>query len=281
MVSNQVSIARHSYFYKTFFNNHRDFLEELTKLDYTTLKYGYKKLDVFYSSYSYYLRDDDKDNYLKELLLEKKTILNNDERYNEIVTKINMGGIGVLTYEELQELNIKYNKYLKEMLEIFETFVNKFAPNDLFPKITTNLEKSDLEVIFVVYDTFYESLYNLHGKILSELLDFNVAEFTKMFQQLMVFFYGYSYYLQKNTQKEVRDLFDNLYEFYNNKEFLQVYYNLIQGSVSKDGLDILNKYKENMFNGCIEINEKINGDLPKSNLFPKRATKVTNDLTLI
>ena len=113
------------------------------------------------------------------------------------------------------------------------------------------------------------------------LLDFNIVEFTEMFKFLMVFFYGYSYYLKKSTIKILKDKFNELYDYYNNKEFLQVYFNLVQGRVNEQGIKLLNEYKEKMFDDCMDIYELINSDLPKSNLFPKRAEKVTTDMTLI
>lgn len=277
----QVTIARHAFFYKTFFNKHKEFLEELTKITHTTLNDGYKKLNVFYGSYSYYLKEDDKDRYLKELIKENKSNYSNDSEYEAIITKVKIGGLGSLTYNEIYKLNLDYNNYLKSILEIFEIFCYRFAPSDIFPKITSNATEYDMNLIYVVYDTFYESLFNLHAKIHTQLLDFNILEFQEIFKVLMVFFYGYSYYLQKDTIKEIKDKFNVLFEYYNNTEFLQVYYNLIQGKLSEDGLKLLQDYKEKMFENCIDIYEMINGDLPKSNLFPKRTERVTIDMTLI
>lgn len=277
----RVTIARHMFFYKTFFNKHKEFLEELCKISHTSLKDGYNKLNVFYGSYSYYLKEHDKDNHLKELMKESKEKCLTDKEYATIVNKVKVGGLGTLTYDELKLLNQDFNKYLKEILEIFEIFCYRFAPSDIFPKITSNSSEYDLNLLYVIYDTFYESLFNLHAKIHTTMLDFNILEFVNMFQQLQVFFYGYSYYLKKDTIKELKDMFNDLYKYYNNEEFLRVYYNLIQGNVSEDGLALLNKYKDNMFESCIDIFEKINGDLPKSNLFPIRAEKVMVDMTLI
>lgn len=277
----QVTIARHAFFYKVFFNKHKEFLEELTKVSYTTLNDGYNKLNVFYGSYSYYLKEDDKDTYLKDLMKEKREELKVDSSFIEIVAKTKVGGLGTLTYDELIDLNLGYHKHIKSILEIFEVFCFRFAPSDIFPKITSNATEYDMNLIFVVYDTFYESLFNLHAKIHTTLLDFNILDFKEIFKVLMVFFYGYSYYLQKDTIQDLKIKFGGLYEYYNNKEFLEGYYNAIQGNISEDSIKILNRYKEEMFELCMNIYELINADLPKSNLFPKRAEKVTTDLTLI
>lgn len=277
----QVTIARHAFFYKTFFNKHKEFLEELSEIGATTLNEGYRKLNVFYGSYSYYLKEDDTDDYLKLMMRDKREELNNDIEFNKIITKIKVGGLGVLTYDELVKVNLEYHNYLKEILEIFEIFINRFAPSDIFPKITAKSEEYDLNLFYVVYDTFYESLFNLHARIHTRLLDFNIVEFTEMFKVLMVFYYGYSYYIKKDTQKVIKDKFNELYEYYNNKDFLIIYYNLIQGNVNAEGVELLNEYKVNMFDKCMDIYELINGDLPKSNLFPKRAEKVVIDMTLI
>lgn len=280
-MGNQVTIARHAFFYKVFFNKHREFLEELSNISATQLNEGYKKLNVFYGSYSYYLKEDDTDTYLKELMKEQRESLNNDIEFNTIAKKLKVGGLGALTYEELVQLNLTQHNYFKQILEVFEIFCFRFAPSDIFPKITAQSQDYDLNLFYVVYDTFYESLFNLHAKIHTRLLDFNIVEFTEMFKVLMVFFYGYSYYLKKDTIKVLKDKFSELYTYYNNKDFLEVYYNLIQGRVSADGIDLLNEYKEKMFDDCMDIYELINSDLPKSNLFPKRAERVTTDMTLI
>ena len=142
-------------------------------------------------------------------------------------------------------------------------------------------QEYDLNLFYVVYDTFYESLFNLHAKIHRKLLDFNIIEFTEMFKVLMVFFYGYSYYLKNDTIKIIKDKFNILYSYYNDRKFLEIYFNLVQGRISKEGMNVINEYKEKMFDSCIDIYELINSDLPKSNLFPKRTEKITTDMTLI
>jgi len=281
MSGKQVTIARHTFFYKTFFVKHKEFLEELTKITYTTLNDGYNKLNVFYGSYSYYLKEHDKDNHLKDMIKENRIKYREDSEYEQIRLKLKVGGLGVLDYDELYKLNLDFHNYLKSILEIFEIFCYRFAPSDIFPKITSSAAEYDLNLLFVVYDSFYESLFNLHAKIHTKLLKFNVLEFPEMFKLLMVFFYGYSYYLQKDTIKVIKDKLNELYEYYNNKEFQEVYFNLVQGSVSQDGLKVLQQTKDKMFESCMDVFELINGDLPKSNLFPKRTEKVLTDMTLI
>lgn len=280
-MGSRVTIARHLFFYKTFFNKHKEFLEELSKISHTTLKDGHNKLNVFYGSYSYYLKEYDKDNYLKELMKESKQKYLKDDEYRSILDKLTRSGLGSLSYDELCKLNKDFHNYLKEILEIFEIFCYRFAPSDIFPKITSSSDEYDLNLLYVIYDTFYESLFNLHAKIHTKLLDFNILEFSSMFQQLMVFFYGYSYYLKKDTIKELKDKFNELYEYYNDEKFLRLYFNAIQGHITEEGVGQLGEYKDNMFDSCIDIYEMINGDLPKSNLFPIRAEKVMVDMTLI
>ena len=213
--------------------------------------------------------------------MKNHSALNNNKEFNTIVYKLKVGGLKALTYDELVKLNLEQHTYFKQILEIFETFCFRFAPSDIFPKITAQSQDYDLNLFYVVYDTFYESLFNLHAKIHTRLLEFNIVEFTDMFRILMTFFYGYSYYLKKDTIKVLKDKFNELYVYYNDREFLEVYYNLVQGRVSEDGIVLLNEYKEKMFDSCMDIYELINSDLPKSNLFPKRAERVTTDMTLI
>ena len=281
MSEKQVSIARHGFFFKMFFTKHKEFLEELIKISYNSLDSGYLKLNVFYSSYSYYLKEDNKDNYLKDLIKEKRDEFKKDNVYRELSNKVNINGIGSLTYTELNELNILYHKYLKATLEIFEIYNYRFAPSDLFPKITSNIKEHDRDIVYIVYDTFYESLFNIHAKVHEKLMSFNIVEFQEMFKVLMVFFYGYSYYLQKDTIKEIKDDFNVLFDYYNNQEFLRAYFNLLQGDISKGNITMINDYQNKMLDSCLNIFEKINGDLPKSNLFPKRAERVVVDTTLI
>lgn len=281
MRDKQVSIARHGFFFKMFFTKHKEFLEELIKISYNSLNSGYLKLNVFYGSYSYYLKEDEKDRYLKDLIKEKRDCFKTDMEYKEISNKLIGGGVGSLTYEELCELNLMYHNYLKDILEIFEIFCYRFAPSDLFPKMTENIKEHDRDIVFIVYDTFYESLFSIHAKVHEKLMDFNIVEFQEMFKVLMVFFYGYSYYLQKDTIKKIKDEFNELFDYYNDKEFLNAYFNLLQGNLNQDGLKLINEYKEKMFERCIDIYEKINGDLPKSNLFPKKHERIVVDTTLI
>jgi len=281
MGEKQVSIARHGFFFKMFFIKHKEFLVSLTEISYNSLNSGYLKLNVFYGSYSYYLKEDSKDSYLKDLIREKRDCFKKDNEYSAISNKVILSGIGSLSYGELCNLNLMYHNYMKDILEIFEIFCYRFAPSDLFPKMTENIKEHDRDIVYIVYDTFYESLFNIHARVHEKLMNFNIVEFQEMFKVLMVFFYGYSYYVEKDTIKEIKDDFNKLFAYYNNQEFLKVYFNLLQGNLNQEGLDLVNKYKENMFERCIDIYEKINGDLPKSNLFPKKYERVVIDTTLI
>lgn len=281
MGNKEVAIARHTMFYKIFFTKHKEFLEEMIDIKYVSLLKGYEKLRVYYSSYAYYLKEDDIDTYLREMLSNKVDSLENNKEYQTLKKKVlnnNMGKLG-LDYKELIEHNKQYIGILREILQVFEIFGNRFAPSDIFPKLTENIRDYDRSIVYVIYDNFYESLFNVHGKVHDKLMKFNILDFEEAIKLLMVFFYGYAYYIQNDTKKEIVDGLDELFEYYNNEDFLMAYYNLLQGYV--DNMGKVQEYTKELFNKCLNIFELINSDLPKSNLFPKKAEKIIIDTTLI
>jgi len=281
MENKQVSIARHSYFYKVFFTKHSEVMSEFLNLRFTDLLKGYKTLIVFYGAYSYYLKDDDHDNHIKLRVLEEIKILRNHERYNYLEKKINYNGIVSFTFDELCEYNDLFHERLKDILEIFEIYCYNFAPSDMLPSLTKAHQEYERTLGFVIYDVFYECLYNIHAQIFSKMSDFQIEEFRDIIQMMMVFFYGYSYYIQMHTIKEIKNKFDKIFSLYNNEEFLRLFFAYIQGNINNNSLNKLQEYKDNLFYDCIDIFEMINQDLPKSNLMPKKAEKITIDDTLI
>jgi len=282
MTDKQVGIALHKHFFIRFFQSYNDLLENLTKIKYgsISLKGIIKKIKVLYSTYSHYLKENELDTYLKDLIEDELTTLNNNKEYQELLNKAEQS-IGLLNSNELSRLNLMHNQHLMSLLEVFGIFCNSFADSDLFPKLTRNVREHDKAIIYVVYDVFYESFYKLHSQVQRNLDEFNITMFNESFKLLLVFFQGYNYYLEKNTIKILKDKFNELIEFYNNEEFLFAYYNLLQGNMNDQTIKLVKTYNDLLLNKCIEINELINGDLPKTNMFPRRIPRIFVDTTLI
>jgi thiol-disulfide isomerase/thioredoxin len=270
-----VSIARHSIFFKKFFQTHKSILENLTNLSFNSLELGYKNLLVFYGSYSYWIREDEDDT-IKEDLLYNLNKLSSDKDYSLLCKKLS-GGIGNFKYDELKQFNKMYLDNIIILFKTFETYCKRFAPNDMLPSLTENVSEYNRKIKYVEYDIFFDNFYSLQEVIHNRLLNFTILDFRELFTITTGFFYGYSYYLQPNTQKLIKDKFEELFEIYNNEDFLRPYFNVIQNKVSKSNAFKLIEYKEVLFSSCLEIFELINADLPKTNIMPKKNEKVLID----
>lgn len=277
----QVSIARHGIFYEIFFIKHSQLLEALLDLSYDNLSSGYSKIGVFYSSYSYWIKEDDKDTYFIELLNESKLNLENNDKLNSLLRKLENRNLSSLTLDQLKDFNKTYFDELKELLHVLQVMTERLAPNDMLPNLTEVHQEYDRKMAFVIYDAFYKGLYAVHGKITDKLMRFNIIEFSEIFKMMMIFFYGYSFYIQSHTKEQIRIEIKKLFEIYNSQEFLKLFYKIINlKSTSKDDKEIKN-FKENLFQGLLKIFELMNADLPKSNIMPKKAEKILFDDTLI
>lgn len=277
----QVSIARHSVFYKIFFVKHSELLESFLELNYENIKKGYENLLVFYGSYAYWIKEDDKDNYIKDMMKNNLSVVEGDVEYNHISKKLSSKGINSLTYDQLEYLNNQYLSYFEDLLKVLEIITLRLAPSDMLPNLTSMHQEYDRQLAFVIYDAFYESLYRIHSRIIDKLMNFNILEFIAVYRNMLVFFYGYSYYVQKHTKTQIRNELNSLFEIYNNKNFLKPFFKLLQLETNKKDTHSLKDYREKLFNSLIYIFELVNQDLPKTNIFPKKQDKVLIDDTLI
>lgn len=271
-----ISIARHSIFFKKFFQTHKSILEKLITLNFNTLGDGYNNLLVFYSSYSYWIKDDEDDNSLKDDINYNRDSLLSSAKYIKLI-KYSAKGLNTFKYEDLKDLNKLYLENIIVLFKTFETFCKRLAPNDMLPSLTESVTEHDRTIAYVEYDIFFDNFYNIQEEIHKKLLDFTILDFKELFTLTMGFFYGYSYYLQANTQKEIKDKFTELFDIYNDDEFSKLYYNTLQGNISSKGLIKLKDYRKILFEGCLEVFEKINADLPKTNIMPKKQEKVLVD----
>lgn len=277
----QVSIARHGVFYKIFFVKHAELLESFLDLSYDNIKKGYENLMVFYSSYAYWIKEDEKDDYIKKGISINVNAIENDEEYNYILKKLSIKGLSSLTYEQLEYLNRKYLFYFEELLKVVEEVTLRLAPSDMLPNLTSMHQEYDRQIAFVIYDAFYESLYRIHSRIIDKLMNFNILEFIDVYRNMLVFFYGYSYYVQKATKQQIKNEFSNVFNIYNNKDFLKPFFKLLQLNTTKKDTSNLKEFRDDFFNKLIYIFELVNQDLPKTNLMPRKQEKILIDDTLI
>lgn len=281
MSEKQASFVRHNTFFKIFFKSHSDLIYSFSNLNFTNLSNGYSKLLVYYSSYSYYLKDDEYDTFVKDTLLEKFNDIVSNQKYNDLIEKINKVGLSGLSVREIKNINQLYNSILNDMLEILVMFNNYFSPSDLLPKLTDNASENERNIAYVIYDAFYDSLFNLHNKITELLLNYNLIDFNEILKMIKVFFYGYSYYLQKDTIKTIKDEIKSVEEYCEKEEFIETYYNVLLGRYNNTILNNAQTYTRELFNRYLNIFDLINGDLPKTNLMPRKKEKILVDNTLI
>ena len=245
-------------------------------LNFNSLNEGYDSLLVFYGSYSYWIKEDEDDNVLKDDLIYNQNKLVKDISYVGLSRKTK-GGLKSFGFKELRELNTLHLENITILFKTFETFCKRFAPNDMLPNLTENVTEHDRAIGYVEYDIFFDNFYSFQEEIHKKLLDFSIMDFRELFTLTMGFFYGYSYYLQPNTQKVIKDMFKDLYEVYNSEEFLKLYYGLLQENLGKSNILKLVEYKDKMFSSCLNVFELINADLPKTNIMPKKNEKVLID----
>ncbi len=278
MADNEIRIAKHNVFYQIFFRKHKEIIEKFILLDFNNVNLIFKHLTIFESSYSYYIESND-DTLLQDTILGKKGFESN-ENYHVTLNKLNKLGLRSLSYTELINLNELYFECLTETLVLFERCCYAITPDDIMPR-ASDMSNSDLGTGWVVYDVFFESLFNLHSLIAEKLYSFNITEFKDITQTIMSYYYGYSYYLSAKARLEIKNELREMYSIYNNKEFYIAYFNLLQSKASDKEILFLQIKKEEIFQKANLIFKLINEDLPKKKLFPKKKERVMVDRTLI
>lgn len=277
MSDRQVSYAIHGGFFKQFFPKHNKILRGFSELTFSDVKKGYSNLLIFYSTNSYYLKDEQD---IKQLIISNSEDFENNEIYSNYYKKTN-GGIN-LTKLNISDL-IKFNDiYINELLNIFgifEGFCEKLAPSDIMPSLTDNHSDYEKSILFASYELFYENLFSFHARIGELFEQFNIITFTSIYRVLMAFYYGYSYYLSKSTKNKIKDLFVNIWQEYNNNESLTLYIKYLKENLTKTNLNELKRLQKDLFLKMITIFELINLDLPKQNLMPKKKNIILFDET--
>lgn len=275
-----VIYATHEIFWKKVFRNHADTLEQLTQLNNYNLIEGFQHLKPFFSGYSYYLREIKPK--LNELERSTKDKYKQDEIYNLIKLSFQTENYSQLNKERLRYFNNENNKILLKLFDSFERICLKLIEKDIMPVISTGrFNDYDRTLIFALYDSFYEYLFNTHTRIIDQLTEFNILQFNQTRKSLMAYFFGYSYYI-KDAREKILNKLDYLLELGNKDEVLIFNLLLLKGQeIPKDILKKVSEIKEEMIEELNNVFELINEELPKSNIFPKEVDKVTEDLHLI
>lgn len=275
MDNKQVSFAKHVLFYKKFFENHKKILINFISLDLSNIDKGKTYLFSFYSSYSYYLTLE-----LKEEVLRLNQ--ENKEIYQKLLIKSNNGkNTNNLTIDEYTQLNNIYFTKLISIFELFKQFLETLSPDDILPNLTESSTDYDKNVLFASYETFYENLFNMHSIISDDLAEFTISSFNTTFLKLLAFFYGHSYYVNRKTIIEIESLIYESWTLFSKKETLILFVKEINGEINLKELNRLKEIQQSLFINLSNIFSLINVDLSSKNLMPKKKEKVTVDMTLI
>lgn len=278
MAEKQVSIAIHSRFFKVFFYKHKELIESFIEVKFTNLEVGFRNLLVFYSSYAYYLSDEQE---LKKQILDSKLNFKNNQDYNLLFKKIKLKGVESLSFDELVKFYDEFFAILQGQLQLFESCCHTIAPSDIMPSVTDVPSDHEKNVVYATYDIFYECLFQIHSTINEKLVNFKITGFLDMTKVIMSYYYGYSYYMGKSMRKEVESDLKALFKTYNNKTFMSMYFKLIHEKITPTELTQLQLSRDEIFEKVNDIFEKINAELPKKNLMPRKTEKITVDMTLI
>jgi hypothetical protein len=275
----QVSFAKHNIFYKKFFERHAKMINNFISLNFINVNKGFDFLISFYSSYSYYLQNEDN---ILEHIYKTKSNYQQDKEYKLLIKKVGTEiNLNNLSLNEFLNFNNSYFERLHEILKIFEYYIELLAPEDLFPNLTDNYREYDKSILFANYETFYENLFTLHNKICDLLGDFSIFNFKDIFLNVLSFYYGNSFYIKRSTKNNLESDILNIWNIYNNKETLTLFFKLLNSSITFSELDKLKEIESDLFLKLNNIFSKLNIDLSSQNLMPKRKERVTIDLTLI
>lgn len=257
-----------------FFEKHAELLESFIELKFDDLGKGYFNLLTFYSSYSYYLRDG---SLINETIVKERDNLLKDNIYKNLKFKISNSKR--LTSLDMLNKNEIFFENLINIFEKFEEFCGKLAPDSIMPDLTNSITEYERNVLFASYETFYENFFNFHAKIGTMLNKFSIINFLDIFKSLMAFFYGYSYYLSNYVKADINNIFNNLWDKFNNKKTIELLYKLISNNIRDKELEKLKEIQQSLFIDINKIFDNINNDLPKKNLMPKKKEKVNIDMT--
>lgn len=279
MSSKQVSYAKHSIFFKLFFQRHKEISEKFILLNYSNLVSGYRSLGTFFSSYSYYLDDDD---FLGQTIESQKTKFRSNTTYQELFTKSGGGeNITKLSLSEIKSFDKIFFNNLKNIFELFEQCINKLSPTDIMPNVTSNTSEYEKSVLYASYDSFFEFLYLSHYNIGELLTSFNLLSFKDTLKNLMAFFYGYSFYLGRNAQNSIKIKFDQCWKKYQQEDTIYLITKLLNKKTSANDLIQIKNLNESLYKLLNEIFQLINADLPNQNIMPRKKERVLVDRTLI
>lgn len=273
----EVTISKNDEFFHIFYEVQEEAINSFIDLNYLNLDKGFLILKTLYSSYSYYLTDDEEDGFIKNLIEDKSNEFKELKDYREIRDKVLEGDFSNLTYQEILRYNEILLNSLIDMLEIYETCNIKFSSNDLLPNVTENAKDYDRTISYFVYKNFYSIFYKTHKKIQDKILNFHILDFRDLIKSITTFYYAYSFYIQDNTKISIKEKLKDLFSYYSSAEFIRCYYSLINGSTTNEIDKKLFEFKAEIRNKTLELFDIINLNLPKSNIMPRKNEKVEVD----
>lgn len=281
MAEGAVIYATHEIFWKKVFRNHAKILEEFIKIPNYNVLEGFQVIQPFYSAYSYYLKSIREE--IKSTSKSMSTRYREDNRYNSIKLMFHGNYYDKLEIKDLRYFNEENNRILKELFKSFELVCHTLIKEDVMPNISTGkFSDYDRQLIFALYDSFYEHLFNTHARIVDILSEFSILNFPYAKKSIMSYYYGYSYYVGEEARVKLIKKFESLNELGNKEEILALNIILLKDlNPSKELILKVGIIKEQMLDELNETFELINDELPKSNIFPKKMDKVYEDRHLI
>jgi len=275
-----VTFAKHDIFFNYFFDTHSRILNNLSELEFSNLFNGFSILINFHSGYSYWLNDELKDISFINI---KRNELETDKDYIYIRKNTNNGdNINNLNIKNLILYNTVIFNSIREQLEIFGELIENLAKDDILPNLTSKGTEYEKNVMYASYQKFYEHLYEFHFKIGNMFSEFNLLKFLKTIKYVMGFFYGYIFYLNQTTIRDINKKINIAWSLYNNEKTIKILLDLLNNKSLLDSeIKLLRETQQDLFMLLTDIFRSINEDMPKKNLMPKKKERVTIDKTLI
>lgn len=270
-----------------FFRNHKILCDEISGLKSIIINketkekvlitksnfiFGINKLNSFIIDNKHYITEYSKRIYIEKEFEKLEFEFINDKEYNNYIKKGND-----LTITNQIIFNKKYIYYLRKSLDVFH-IMSMYLQNSL------NIASREIikNIKFVDNEGFFNNLSIYRDEISNDLGNIKFSTLFDNYKKLMGYFYTYRYLINKNWQKHIIKLLDNLYNYIVLEDVIKYIIQLnTRGDISISKTDIMREEFINIRKSFNMIYFLCNYNLCIKNILPKSKKEILVDNTLI
>ena len=248
-----------------FFNKYKDLCIDLITEDKISVING--KILSFICDFEYAIPEGNTNNYRRDAIELFNKIKSDDNLIELEKRRLNS------FISEVEYTKVYYDYYIKHL-----NLLGRFA-EDLTPSFMPTTTIQQKMIRFGNDQPFYDTLTSFKQQVVENLSSFDILDFKKSYNSLLIFYYAYSLFVNEKVRYMVENTLSYILSIYLNQDILEILKK--RPHFTRNDKEKLSEYKSIIFYYLMFCNLNINKSFSNYGVLPKIEKKEHEDRTLI